>query len=320
MKRKIFGIAGMMLCLGIVVTIFLDFISVDFSEQGEIVKKILANIGFSDIKFAVSAKELLAFVVRLRKSFPGIESDMTAVFQQLALTMAIVYGLVLVIMAVVLFDRIWSWGVALCTALTALIVMLWTFLRIFPHGIVTVIDTQIEDGALSVVYSWLDSGLEERIRKVILSSLGVGFWICLACFALIMFLSLVRVIWIIADLRSKKLSYEVPGICCMFGDLKDSEIDIGNSPVVIGRDRRRCALILDEPGIDKIHCTVSFDRKKNLYRLLSASANGVFLVYGLSEERKQRKKNVALKTGRAYMLDRGTYIALGRKTNLLWLK
>lgn len=106
-----------------------------------------------------------------------------------------------------------------------------------------------------------------------------------------------------------------PVLRCMFGNMKNMEIEMGESEILVGRDVRRCALIMTEPGVDNVHCMIRFNSESNDYGIvdISSTATCIFRNNDVDGEA------VPLQKGVMCTVERGSWIAVGDRDNLLQL-
>ncbi len=64
-----------------------------------------------------------------------------------------------------------------------------------------------------------------------------------------------------------------------------------NIPMAIGRSSERCNIVLDEPNVSRVHCTVQYDDKTNVFYLIDLSSNGTFADSGRLEQNKAYSLN-----------------------------
>ena len=93
------------------------------------------------------------------------------------------------------------------------------------------------------------------------------------------------------------------------------EIEMGESEILVGRDVRRCALIMTEPGVDNVHCMIRFNSESNDYGIvdISSTATCIFRNNDVDGEA------VPLQKGVMCTVERGSWIAVGDRDNLLQL-
>ena len=54
----------------------------------------------------------------------------------------------------------------------------------------------------------------------------------------------------------------------------------------VGRSSEVCHIVIDEPGISRIHCTLQYEKGRNLFQLVDVSSNGTYLTRGKLEKGK----------------------------------
>ena len=76
-------------------------------------------------------------------------------------------------------------------------------------------------------------------------------------------------------------SLPLPVLRGISGEFAGSTVELGDEPVLIGRDPKTCQLVFPAPveGISKRHCIVRFHAKSQCFLLVDCnSANGTFVV------------------------------------------
>ena len=81
----------------------------------------------------------------------------------------------------------------------------------------------------------------------------------------------------------------------------------GSEELCIGRDPGRCSLVMDDPGIDDLHCVIRFDWNTWEYRVRDLSRGGI------------RCENMPLDRHEENILPGGMHICLGNAGNRLYL-
>ena len=186
------------------------------------------------------------------------------------------------------------------------------YLLIIPHSIAAVTAEYKVSGLLKQV---LDVDIEKTVRTAVAESFCAGFWICVALFAGIVVVSVVRMLREQKEEDTVDEEEQKPVLRCMFGNMKNMEIEMGEFEILVGRDVRRCALIMTEPGVDNVHCMIRFNSESNDYGIvdISSTATCIFRNNDVDGEA------VPLQKGVMCTVERGSWIAVGDRDNLLQL-
>lgn len=71
-----------------------------------------------------------------------------------------------------------------------------------------------------------------------------------------------------------------------------------NMRMSVGRAADQCNILLDDPGVSRLHCTLQYDDKANLFYLVDFSSNGTAVKAG----RLEKNRTVALQPGDSFFL------------------
>lgn len=80
--------------------------------------------------------------------------------------------------------------------------------------------------------------------------------------------------------------------------LNDKWIIPKNLRMVIGRSAEQCNIIIDEPDVSRVHCTIEYNDRKGVFYLTDLSTNGTLT----GEQRMQRGQSIALQPGDTFFI------------------
>lgn len=163
------------------------------------------------------------------------------------------------------------------------------------------------------------------LSTMIRNSLGPGFWILM--FSFLAFLIVAALALVLCKDTPVKYPSRKPGVVPEFpprqpgpsaqatpsvlvetGSMQGALIPFsGSEELCIGRDPGRCSLVMDDPGIDDLHCVIRFDWNTWEYRVRDLSRGGI------------RCENMPLDRHEENILPGGMHICLGNAGNRLYL-
>lgn len=85
--------------------------------------------------------------------------------------------------------------------------------------------------------------------------------------------------------------YENGAIRFLNGKYKDMVIVLQPfEELLIGRDVKKCNIILEAPWVSRVHCIISYDKETSQYQVVDCSENGTFFKNAnrLLKRKKQR--------------------------------
>lgn len=107
----------------------------------------------------------------------------------------------------------------------------------------------------------------------------------------------------------RKIPCDGPAVIVERGSMKGTRIRLGiGTRLSVGRDPGQCTLVLEDVGMDPLHCVISFDPSENLYHVRDYSRKGIFC---------QGKR---LETKAVNYLPGDSRISLGSERNVLYLE
>ena len=109
--------------------------------------------------------------------------------------------------------------------------------------------------------------------------------------------------------KRRKIPCDGPAVIVETGKLKGTRIRLNiGTRLSVGRDPGQCTLVLEEQGIEPLHCVISFDPAGNEYHIRDYSRKGILY------------EGTLLKTKTVNLLPGDTRIGLGSEANVLYLE
>ena len=267
--------------------IMLNYIVVDFS-------KIADKIGLPDLSFAGSVigffsgrdnSITMSGLVLLRNLFNGTGSQFPQGMDSLLRICMILVGVPYLICAVTLvlsfLRRTWSYIVTIVLACAGECAVIGGLVLILPKAI------------SSHIHSLIDVSLvpEKTIRTVLFEGAGPAWWIMAAGFVLLIIISAVGIPGGAKKQAAEKAPPEPPaggaaedgqpetGFICEFGPLDGVQIPLmPDEAIRIGSDPQRCQVVVQDPGVEAVHCELRWNGILNLYEIRDESDSGVYLM------------------------------------------
>ena len=88
------------------------------------------------------------------------------------------------------------------------------------------------------------------------------------------------------------------------GTLGDKWVIPAGMDMVIGRSADRCNIILEDPDVSRVHCTIRYDSKTGMFLLTDVSSNGTYLQNG---SRLNRNVPHTIAPGEKFVMPGGKY-------------
>lgn len=308
-QTKSWSIIIAVLSVCIIATAFFDYLNITISGKNEILDKILELAGITEDYVKISPWQMLTNMSSAQDFLKDLGISSSGTLWKLGIFFIIPYIFAVAAAILGFFDNLYTGIASIISAVLGMAGMLLDYFLLLPRTVAEVAAAYKVSGIFKLV---LNVDIEKTVRKAITSSFCPAYWICIALFAGVAVVSVLKLIFS----RKKEDVQELkPVLRCMCGDLKNMEIEMGESEILVGRDTRRCALILSEQGVDQVHCMIRFNREENNYGVvdISNTMTCIFLNNDVDGN------TVPLQKGIMCTVERGSWIGIGDRDNLLQL-
>ena len=309
-QTKSWGIIIAVLSVCIIATAFFDYLNITISGKNEILDKIMDLAGVTGDYVKISPRQMLTNMASIRDLLEEIGISSSGILGKMGIFFIIPYIFAVVAAVLGFFDSLYTGIAAIISAVLGMAGLLVDYYVILPRSIAEIAAAYKVSGIFKLV---LNVDIEETIRKTITSSFCAAYWICVALFAGIAVISVLKLIF--GQKKEDVQEQQLPVLRCMCGDLKNMEIEMGESEILVGRDTRRCALIISEQGVDQVHCMIRFNRESNNYGVVDISNTMTCIFINNDVD----GNTVPLQKGIMCTVERGSWIGVGDRDNLLQL-
>ena len=308
-QTKSWSIIIAVLSVCIIATAFFDYLNITISGKNEILDKILELAGITEDYVKISPWQMLTNISNVQDFLREMGISSGGTLWKLGIFFIIPYIFAVAAAILGFFDNLYTGIAAIISAVLGVAGLFLDYCMILPRTIAEIAAAYKVSGIFKLV---LNVDIEETVRKAITSSFCAAYWICIALFAGIAVASVLKLIF---GRKNEDVQDQQPVLRCMCGDLKNMEIEMGESEILVGRDARRCALIIAEKGVDQVHCMIRFNRESNNYGVVDISNTMTCIFINNDVD----GNTVPLQKGIMCTVERGSWIGIGDRDNLLQL-
>ena len=288
----------------------LPYLQMNISSLVKLLPDVISDI-FDDItvllgseKGKISFSALTLFRVAFGTGNDTVAADL---LHSLGIIILIPYVVVVISAIFSLVRRRWSYILSAVFALSGLVIMVISVIKIIPSTIYNAIPTTFQNmlTALPVEFG------EKILRDFVMKGIGIAWWIGVAGCVVLLGLSIVVAVrkegdepagqqdptgWLNegtseaalpeflgqkSDENAEEKEFLIGknvGISIGFGELNGSEIPLSDGEMItIGSDRNRCNVVTSVKEIESIHCRIKYDMKNEFYQVVDMSKGGVYV-------------------------------------------
>lgn len=291
----------------------LPYLQMNISSLVKLLPDVISDI-FDDItvllgseKGKISFSALTLFRVAFGTGNDTVAADL---LHSLGIIILIPYVVVVISAIFSLVRRRWSYILSAVFALSGLVIMVISVIKIIPSTIYNAIPTTFQNmlTALPVEFG------EKILRDFVMKGIGIAWWIGVAGCVVLLGLSIVGLIVAVRKEGDEPAGQQDPtgwlnegtseaalpeflgqksdenaeekefligknvGISIGFGELNGSEIPLSDGEMItIGSDRNRCNVVTSVKEIESIHCRIKYDMKNEFYQVVDMSKGGVYV-------------------------------------------
>lgn len=311
-QKKSWSIIIAVLSVCIIATAFFDYVNINLAGKIPILDQILGLAGVTEEYLKISPKELITHASSAQDILGELGIDGGGIFWKLGIFLFLPYVFAIVSAISGFFKKTSAEVVTAVSALLGIVILFVDYLLVIPRSIANALAEYKVSGLLKQV---LNVDVEKTVRTAVAESFCPAFWICVALFAGIVVVSVARMFIEQKEEDDEDIEDLKPVLRCMFGKMKNMEIEMGESEILVGRDVRRCALIMTEAGVDNVHCMIRFNSESNDYGIVDISNTETCIFRNNDVDGEA----IPLQKGVMCTVERGSWIAVGDRDNLLQL-
>ena len=283
----------------------LPYLQMNISSLVKLLPDVISDI-FDDItvllgseKGKISFSALTLFRVAFGTGNDTVAADL---LHSLGIIILIPYVVVVISAIFSLVRRRWSYILSAVFALSGLVIMVISVIKIIPSTIYNAIPTTFQNmlTALPVEFG------EKILRDFVMKGIGIAWWMLgLSIVGLIVAVrkegdepagqqdptgwlnegtseaALPEFLGQKSDENAEEKEFLIGknvGISIGFGELNGSEIPLSDGEMItIGSDRNRCNVVTSVKEIESIHCRIKYDMKNEFYQVVDMSKGGVYV-------------------------------------------